>query len=290
MSKTEEQQKTLLLIGCGDLGGQLGKRFLKAGWRVVGQRRNSSKLPAGFEGISADFSDTNSLEPLKEIEADYIFITLTPASPNAEGYQQIFVDGLPRILSNINTSKLKRIFFASSTSVYQQAEHEWVNEQTEIAPSSYSGQAVLKAEQILQNSPAITDIGKTVLRFSGIYGPGRDRLLTMVRNGECAPKQPIFYSNRIHSEDCVGIVEHFIQQAEQGADLENCYLCSDDLPVAIADVHQWLADKLNTPYRYNEHYKRRTGSKRCDNSRLSNSGYQLQYPSFKEGYTHAFDL
>jgi nucleoside-diphosphate-sugar epimerase len=286
----QEQEKTLLLIGCGDLGSQLGLRFLKKSWRVIGQRRSVDKLPKGIEGIAADFTAPESLSALNDVAADYIFITLTPASSSEAGYHSIFVDGLKAILSNINSSRLKHIFFASSTSVYHQAEHEWVTEDSPTEPSSYSGRAVLAGEQLLANAKLPETTGYSVLRFSGIYGPGRDRLLNTVRDGKCAPMHPVFYSNRIHSEDCVGIVEHFILQAEEGKKLAASYLCSDDLPVAIADVHQWLADQLDTPYRSKENFARRTGSKRCDNSRLINSGYNLQYPSFKEGYMQAFGL
>jgi hypothetical protein len=59
-------------------------------------------------------------------------------------------------------------------------------------------------------------------------------------------------------------------------------LASDSAPVTQHEVRQWLAAQLAVSL---VEEKVKLGSvRRCDNSRLLSSGYQLKYPTYKEGY------
>ena len=286
MSAPQTRTPTLLLIGCGDIGGQLGTKFLQRGWQVIGARRSTSQLPKGFQGQSIDFSRPDTLAALGEVRADYVLCTLTPSEISEAGYRAIFVDAFKATLANIHRESLQQLFFASSTSVYGQHNHEWITESSECQPRSYSGKAVLAAEQLLADS----GLPHSICRFSGIYGPGRRRMLEIVERGQCAPEQPLQFSNRLHRDDCVGIVEHLILRHAAGESLDRVYLCSDELPVPIHEVHLWLSDKLGVKHQCNADYRHRTGSKRCDSSAIRNTGYTFRYPDFKKGYTQAFDL
>lgn len=272
-------QPTLVIVGCGDIGSGVARDRLAKGWRVVGLRRNPAKLPEGVEGRAVDFTDPQSISALGELSADYVLMTLTPAAYNREGYNAIFDAGLKTLLARFERPPTLTLF-VSSTGVYDQADHQWVDETSETAPSRFSGQALLTAERHI----AATGWRHSIVRFSGIYGPGRQQMINKVRRGECAPATPLHYSNRIHRDDCVGFLLHLLDCAEAGEEVAECYLGSDNAPAPIQDVQAWLAGELGVPYRQDGQPVARTGSKRCDNRRLQESGYTLRYPDFKQGF------
>ena len=51
--------------------------------------------------------------------------------------------------------------------------------------------------------------------FSGIYGPQRLGLLNAVKRGIGRPAQPEQWSNRVHIEDCSGVLCHLIEMVNQ---------------------------------------------------------------------------
>jgi nucleoside-diphosphate-sugar epimerase len=123
-----------------------------------------------------------------------------------------------------------------------------------------------------------------VVRFGGIYGPGRTRLIDSVRSGQ-ARCEPGLYTNRIHRDDCAGVLEHLLALAAPAP----LYIGVDDEPALQCEVLRWLAQQLGVPPPVPsgapDDSRRRGGNKRCCNARLRASGYRLLYPSYCEGYT-----
>jgi nucleoside-diphosphate-sugar epimerase len=172
----------------------------------------------------------------------------------------------------------KLIIWVSSTSVYGDNNGDWVDETTAPNPVTFSGEILLQAEQIIQNLPC----SSTAVRFSGIYGPGRSRLLSQVQAGKGRPKLPEQWSNRIHADDCGAVLAHLIELFESNKPIEPIYLASDCEPVTQYDIRQWLAQKLDVSL-IAEAVK--LGSiRRCSNRLLLDTGFKFNYPSYKEGY------
>jgi nucleoside-diphosphate-sugar epimerase len=238
-------------------------------------------LPAGFNSLQMDVTDSASLALLQEMHFDYVLVTLTPAAFNDQAYQQVFVTGLDNLLNNLRLP-IRRVLFVSSTSVYQQSEQEWVDETSATEPTSFSGQRLLEAEQLLTNSPYIG----TSIRFAGIYGPGRRRLIDQVLAKEGSPESPILYTNRIHRDDCVGFLWHILQRDWQGQSVEPLYIGVDSAPVTMREIKRWLAQELGVdPNQLKPgNSATRRNSKRCSNRLMLDSGYRLSYPTYKEGY------
>ena len=124
-------------------------------------------------------------------------------------------------------------------------------------------------------------------RFGGIYGPGRERLIDRALNGKLEVRSVEHFTNRIHRDDAAGLLQHLLVHPSPNA----LYLGVDDEPVEEAMLFDWLIkelgvgepgiradDSLPSP-------SRAVGSKRCDNHRLRESGYQFHYPTFRDGYT-----
>jgi len=209
---------------------------------------------------------------------DHVFYTASADRRDEDHYRSVYVDGLRDLLGALRDGDcpLQRVIFTSSTAVYGQGEGEWVDESSAATPSRFNGRILLEAEAIVREAPE-TGIN---LRLSGIYGPGRTRLVRKVQEGEATATGS--WTNRIHVEDCAGALHH-LMRLENPQDL---YLGSDDEPVTTANVVTWLSAELGVPAppaAPTENQPRRL-NKRCRNTRLRETGYQFQYPSFREGY------
>mgnify|MGYP000182061305 FL=1 len=275
---------SVLIIGCGDIGTALGRELIDEGHSVIGVRRNVKALEgSGIQPMALDLDHLDDSDAQALPQADYVIYTVSADHFEESAYQSAYPQGLKRVLGVLERQETppRRVFFVSSTSVYGQQEGETINEQSPADASSFSGILMRQAEQALINHPLVG----SVVRFSGIYGPGRDRLIRQVAEGRVAAVTPVMYSNRIHRDDCAGILKHLMYLDQQGQALENIYLGSDCEPAALHDVMTWLAKQLKVDATETmQSPLRRRASKRCDNSRLISSGYAFRYPSFREGY------
>ncbi|MDO6564716.1 SDR family oxidoreductase [Amphritea sp. 1_MG-2023] len=279
MVKHKLNRDQILIAGCGDIGSQLGLNLVAQGHSVVGLRRNISQLPQGIQGITADLSQPDTLSALPQA-IDSVFYIVSAGRRDETVYQQAYPQGLQNLLNALHQQAIqpRQLFFISSTAVYHQQHDEWVDENSVTEPDNFSGRIMLAAEKIALDS----DIPATVVRFSGIYGPGRNYMLGQVNRGIGYPSTPPRYSNRVHRDDCVGALAYLYHLSQQQP-LLTCYLVSDDTPAPLDEVSDWLAQQLGVEI--TERSARRTiGSKRCRNTRIKQSGYQFKYPDYQAGY------
>jgi nucleoside-diphosphate-sugar epimerase len=198
------------------------------------------------------------------------------------GYRAAYVQGLQNVLSWLDDygQTPERLIFVSSSSVYGQQDGEWVDEKSETVATGYSGRLMLEAEQVALNS----GIPASILRLTGIYGPGREWLLTQVRRGYRVAVEPPLYGNRIHADDAAGLLAFLLEKDRQGVKLDDFYIGVDDAPAPLAEVVGWLREYLGVTEWADDASVRRTGSKRCSNARVKALGWTPKYPSFREGY------
>ncbi|MEM9729474.1 MAG: SDR family oxidoreductase, partial [Myxococcota bacterium] len=262
----------ILIAGCGDVGNALGRRMIQSGHQVWGIRRTVSALSPGIEPWPVDLTDRGSLRA-PPTEFDVMVYAASADRRDAESYRATYVDGLRHTIDSLRDagSPLTRILFTSSTAVYGQSQGEWVDEESTTAPRRFNGEILLEAEDVVTALD-----GGVVLRLSGIYGPGRTRLLRKVWSGEATATDS--WTNRIHVEDCGAALAHLIQLEKPAS----VYLGSDDAPVTTAEVVQWMSQQLgvDSPPVGNAE----TVNKRCRNARLVQSGFTFIYPTFREGY------
>jgi nucleoside-diphosphate-sugar epimerase len=269
----------VLIAGCGDVGSQLGLNLITAGCQVFGLRRNINQLPPGIQGIAADLGQPDTLINLPQ-QLDTVFYVVAAGARDESVYRQAYSTGLRNLLEALQQQGIhpRQLFFISSTAVYHQQNDEWVDENSATEPDNFSGRIMLEAEQVALNS----GIPASVVRFSGIYGPGRNYMLSQVSRGIGYPAEPPRYSNRIHRDDCVGVLQHLWQLSRQQP-LRPVYLASDNRPAPLHEVSDWLAQQLGVTI--TERSARRTiGSKRCRNTLLQQSGYRFRYPDYRAGY------
>jgi nucleoside-diphosphate-sugar epimerase len=277
-----EGMTNLLIAGCGYVGSALARARVEHGDNVFGLRRNPVDVPPGVVPIAADLAVPRSLADLPK-GIDVVVYAASPGGRDDAFYRTTYVEGLRNLLAALAAQGQmpRRTIFVSSTAVYGQTKGEWVDETSETRPTHFSGQRLLEAEALLRES----GVPGVVLRLGGIYGPRRTRLVEEVRQG----RAPIArggprYTNRIHRDDCVGALAHLIDLLEPA----DCYLGVDHEPEDEAVVLRWLAGVLGaaapTVGGADQRRERRSGSKRCRNTRLVESGYVFRYPSFRDGY------
>jgi len=274
----------VLIAGCGYVGCALGERLVAASDTVWGLRRRPLTLPPGVVPIEADLAVSRSLRDLPG-DLDFVVYAASPSGRDDAHYRTAYVEGLSRLLEALEQGRQspRRIFFLSSTSVYEQSRGEWVDEASEASPRNYRGRRLLEAETLLREGP----FAATALRLGGIYGPGRTRLLEQVRKGQATYRRGApHYTNRIHRDDCARAIAHLMACGAT----EPLFLVVDSEPAEEAVVLRWLAGALGAPeprQAKNAGDAQERGArsnKRCRNDLLRASGYPLLYPTFREGY------
>lgn len=280
-------KKNVLIAGCGYVGAELASQLLATQTcHVWGLKRNPGNLPAGITPVRGDISSTETLGKWPE-RIDYMIFSASANEHTEAGYRAVYITGLKNILSHLVREGYQpaRVFFTSSTSVYHQCEGEWVHEASPTEPATFSGKIMLQAEDLLHDAP----FPSTVVRFGGIYGPGRNRLIQRVKEGRGCYKSPVVYGNRIHRDDCAGIVAHLIQQAEKNNTVSPVYIGVDNNPESMHTLFHWLAKEIDI--KLDDNYKTPArGNRRCSNHLIRQSGYTFKYPDYKAGYKEELRL
>lgn len=273
---------SVVIAGCGDVGSRLASQLLVAGWEVHGLRRNVSRLPEGVIGIAGDLFKKECPDTWPIGGVDYLVYCAAATDHDEAGYRKAYVEGLQHVLEWLDDygQQPKHLLFVSSSSVYGQQNGEWVDETSPTHAVGYSGQVMLEAEQVALDS----GIPATTVRLTGIYGPGREWLLSQVRQGYRVAVEPPLYGNRIHVDDAAGLLAFLLLHVEQGGTLDKVYIGVDNAPAPLAEVVDWLREYLGVTEWAEDASVRRAGSKQCSNARAKALGWTPTYPSYREGY------
>ena len=269
----------ILFAGCGDIGSRSASR-LAADFDCFGLKRNPQTLPDFISPLAGSMTDLDLMVEVLNQGFDVVVATLTPDGFTPEAYQRAYVDSAKTLASamSLATTVPKLVIWVSSTSVYGNCNGDWVDEQSPTTALSFSGKLLLEAEQQISALPCPT----VIVRFSGIYGPGRTRMLDQIIAGKGRPAQPEQWSNRIYSEDCAGVLAHLVRAFDAGKELESLAIATDCAPVTQHDLRIWLAEQLEVELK--DEIVEQKAIRRCSNQRLLDSGYEFLYPSYKEGY------
>jgi nucleoside-diphosphate-sugar epimerase len=265
----------VLIAGCGDVGSVLAVALLREGHVVYGLKRDTSSLPEGVKAIQADLTNPNTLKDLPEGVDQLVFMP-TPASRDQSGYEAIFIQGWKNVWSALKQAP-SRTLLVSSTAVFGESGGGSVNEQTIPGPTGFNGKVLLKMEQLAADC---TD-NLVVVRISGIYGPGRERLIRLAASKDLEIQEfPPYFTNRIHRDDAAAALKHLLEIDGP----EALYLASDDLPAPRYEVVEWLAKAQGKPSPVAVTPEKASRGKRVSNQKLRNSGFNLAYPDYRAGY------
>lgn len=270
----------VLVIGAGDLGTEAGLRFRAAGHHVTAWRRRPEVLPTSFATHRVDLSDDATALPA--IDPDTDIVVFTPAAPERSevAYRRTYLEAARRVLDALARDGVspRRFLLVSSTAVYGDAAGGWVDEETPVSPRTPTARILAETEALVRATAATP----VILRLAGIYGPGRNHLITQVRSGNARTPGTTAWTNRIHRDDAAAAIVHLCAMEATPAQL---YLGVDHEPADLAEVQAFLAESLGVPLPpAGEAAVNRGGDRRLSNARLLSTGFSFAFPTYREGY------
>ncbi len=272
----------VLVVGPGYVGGVVAARLVDAGHEVRALRRSASGVPGDPTPIRADVADPIAA-PRESF--DGVVYAVSPVGRTEDAYRAAYVDGPGHVLDWLGWSgdDESRFVLVSSTGVYGQNDGSRVDEDTDPSPTTATGRVILEGERALRSRHT----GTVVLRLGGIYGPGRTRTIERVRTGEMPCPPAGIFGNRIHRDDAAAAAIHLLEVPDPA----DTYVGVDREPAELRDVYRWLARRLDAPDpcatggdEVDDAPERRGTNKRCDCTRLVESGYRFLYSTFRDGY------
>ena len=274
---------SFLIVGSGDIGGGLARDLQQAGHEVHAMRRSDKSVGEGIHTISADVGDMETLLGTIPEQLDYLIYSVASPEFSEEGYDKYYVQGLKHILALLKHQHTtpKRIFFVSSTSIYPHHDGSWIDETVVPEPTAFAGRKMLEAEQLLQGS----EHNSTCVRFSGIYGPGRIRMISQAKSGNHCDPEPELWTNRIHRDDCIEVLKFLIEKDMAGSKLDDVYLATDPSPTTLFEILEWIKDRIgDVEPDHDVPEAARRGNKRLSCKRLLDLGYKFKYENYQLGY------
>ncbi|WP_129114863.1 SDR family oxidoreductase [Halegenticoccus tardaugens] len=287
----------VVVLGCGYVGLELGRRLADEGHDVTGVRRSDAGLwavaEAGLDAVRADVTEPASLAEVPN--ADWLVFAASSGGRGADAARSVFVDGLRTAIDEFasRADPPDRLVYTSSTGVYGDHGGDWVDESTPVEPTTEKTEVLAEAERVAREEASARGVDGTVARFAGLYGPDRYRMGRYL-NGPVTEG----YLNMVHRDDAAGAVA-FLLEEDRGRDA--VVLVVDDEPASKWEFADWLADRCGVeppPKRTKEERlaagdlseaarRRILTSKRCSNARLRELGYEFRYPTYREGYQAA---
>nr|ALS91122.1 NADH(P)-binding protein [uncultured bacterium] len=276
---------TLMIFGAGYSGKAIAACFREAGFEVTGTTRSPEKAAALEEaGIRPLLYDGARLTP--EIEAALREAThvVQSVSPGPEG------DALPALIGDRLASlapNLQWMAYLSTVGVYGDHKGKWVTEETPCKPEAARGAERLVAEQAWLDLGAKAGLPVSVLRLSGIYGPGRNTFVNLAQGTARRLIKPGQVFNRIRVEDIGRAALHLAEKR-----LGGIYNVTDDEPAPPQDVVTEAARLMGVEPPVEQDFETAELSpmarsfygknQRVSNSRLKATGFQFRFPEYRQ--------
>ena len=275
----------LLIFGCGFSGRAIGERLSRAGAKVTGTTRSRERFddlqvrgiaPIIFDGEHPHEDVTRALAT-----ATHVVVSIAPG-PSGDPVIAHYAEALK------SAAHLEWIGYLSTVGVYGNHDGGWVDEDTVPKPVSERSRQRVEAENLWMTVAVERGLPISIERLSGIYGPGRNALETLRAGKARRLVKPGQVFNRIHVNDIAGATELLARERYNG--IVNV---TDDEPAPPQDVVTYAAelegvsppDEIDfdsadlTPMARSFYGE----NKRVSNARLRSQGYDLAYPTYREG-------
>jgi nucleoside-diphosphate-sugar epimerase len=195
--------RDLVTGATGFTGGHLARGLLARGHAVrvlVRQREQARDLEAdGLDVALGDLRDRSALESaLKGIDVVYhIAAIYRQAGVTTATYRAVNATAVGEIVEAAGRAGARRVVHCSTVGVHGDIEHPPANEDAPLAPGDIYQDTKLEGERIAREAGQRTGIEVTIVRPSGIYGPG-DRRLFKLFGGVARRRFPMLGSGEIY--------------------------------------------------------------------------------------------
>ena len=280
-----------LIFGCGYLGQRVGRLLVARGDRVLGTTRSPARGDElrgdGIEPLVVDVTDPATLGDLPAVDRVLYCVGFDRRAGHSIG--RVYVDGFRAVVDALGRQPSPcPIVYVSSTGVYGGDDGGWVDEESPVDPPTESGAACRDAEQLLADH-ATRRGGAIVLRYAGLYGPGRIMRQESLRRGDPVVGAAGKYLNFVQIDDAAAVAVRALDGVTPGG--LDLFLVSDGHPVTRAEFYGAVAEYLGAPPPRFEppapgspEAKREGSNKRISNRKLIERwGTILRYPDIRSG-------
>ncbi len=280
----------LFCFGFGYSAEFLADTLIKeGGWTIAGTTRTKDKRVAIREkNIEAFYFDADDDMPLADPlymmrDTTHILIS-TPPSDVGDPSFETHAHEISKI------SSLKWVGYLSSTTIYGDRNGGWVDEESEVRPTSKRGSRRLRAEQQWLSLHRNHNIPVHIFRLAGIYGPNRNALDSVRAGSARRIIKPGHAFSRIHVADIAQSLRASMEKPNGGS----IYNLADDLAAPSYEVITYACELLGKtppdiiPFS-DADLAPITLSFYADNKRIKNDkiktelGVKLKYPTFRDG-------
>ena len=260
-----------LIVGCGYLGRVVAANWLRQGRRVMALTRGRvEKLRA--LGVEPVVGDVTRPESLKLPNAGTVLYAVGLDRTAGHSMRTVYVDGLRNVLTRLTC---ERFVYISSTGVYGQTDGSAVDAESPTDPVEESGKVVLAAEAVVRELRP----DATILRFAGLYGPGRVLRRKALEAGEPFVGDPDKWLNLIHVADGAAAVD-------AAAGHGGVFVVSDGTPATRRQVYTETARLLGLTATFVPGPAAEP-NRRASNAKLRAVGWAPRFPSYVAGLADA---
>ena len=169
----------------GFTGSHLARHLVRSGRQVRALVRTPERAAeltaAGIELAVGDIRDPEALRRATAgVDVVYNIAALyRQAGLAKETYRQVNAVAAGAIVEAAAASGVKRVVHCSTVGVHGDVEHPPANEDAPLKPGDVYQETKLEGEQLARDAGRRTGIPVTIVRPTGIYGPGDRRLLKL---------------------------------------------------------------------------------------------------------------
>ncbi len=282
--------KKLFCFGYGYTCDYLGHELNQRGggvWTMAGTTRDPDKRAAlRARGVQAHLFDEESplADPYYAMEGTTHVVISTPPDDDGDPAFLVHAEDILRIPT------IEWVGYLSTTGVYGDRQGGWVDEDSELNPTSRRGTRRVNAEQQWLSLMKIHKLPVHVFRLAGIYGPGRSALDSVRAGVARRINKPGHTFARIHVEDIANTLIASMAKPNPG----QVYNVCDDEPAPSHEVIACACELLGQPtpplVDFDEaNLAPITRSFYMDNRKVRNErikselGVKLKYPDFRAG-------
>ena len=230
----------IAVLGCGYVGAEFARQAKAAGHDLLGVvRSEASRDKLRGEGIAAEAFDLYAGEwALLPKQFDAVVYAASTGGGGPEAYALAYDVGVKRALAWAREVGARAFVFTSSTGVYRQDDGRIVDEES-VVGGAPTADAILGGERAVLSSGFAK---ARVLRFGGLYGPGRHHMVDQLRRGDHVIGGRVdHYINYLHRDDAASSVLAAVIAGPAGA---RVYNVGDGHPVTKEALARWIAERL----------------------------------------------
>jgi nucleoside-diphosphate-sugar epimerase len=285
---------TLVCLGLGYCAQHYVAEFGGRFERVVGTTRSAAELTTlaarrfGPRAVDVHMFDgkTAAADVRAAIAAAAALLISAPPADGIDPVLAVLADDI------LHAPALRSIVFLSTLGVYANSNGAWIDETTDVIPDlARRGSARRAAEMAWQALGVRRKVPVAILRLGGIYGPGQNAMIRLLRGDAHRVAKPGHVSNRVHVHDVVQAIDAAFARRPDGI-----FNVVDDEPTSPSDHIAYAATLLGVApppeIPFAEAHKVMTpfalsfyeGCIRARNDKLKDVlGVRLRYPTYREG-------